>query len=90
MGGDIAKPTLNEARIGETHGELGMDFSGIYVSQWRKTLEDHSLLDQIQMGDLLKGKEGLWWEQVSLPPQVAVCLETLWTQEVLHFWESRG
>lgn len=28
MDGDIAKATLSEAKIGETHGELGMDFSG--------------------------------------------------------------
>lgn len=44
--GDIAgRHCLSEARIGETHGELGMDFSGVYVSQWRKTLEGHSLLE---------------------------------------------
>ena len=43
--GDIAKATLSEARIGETHRELGMDFSGIYTSQWRNTLEGHGLLE---------------------------------------------
>lgn len=40
-------------------------------------------------GKFLKGKEGLQWEQVSISP-VAMCLEMLWTQEVLLFWESGG
>lgn len=45
MDGDISKAALGEARIGETHGELEMDFSGIYMCQCRKTWEGHSLLD---------------------------------------------
>ena len=45
MDGDIAKATLREARIGETHRELGMDFSGIYMYWWRKTFEGHSFLE---------------------------------------------
>lgn len=45
MDGDIAETTLSEVRPGATHGELGMDFSGISVSQQRKTLECHSFLE---------------------------------------------
>lgn len=39
MDGDIAKATPSEARIGETHGELVMGFSGIYRGErpWRAT-----------------------------------------------------
>jgi len=43
--GEIAMATLSEARIGETHGRLGMDYCGMYVTQRRKTLEGYSLLE---------------------------------------------
>lgn len=44
MDRNIVKATLRETRIGETHRELGMDFGGIYMSQWRKISQGHRLL----------------------------------------------
>lgn len=36
---------MSETGISETSSKLGMDFSGIYLSWWKKTLEGPSLLE---------------------------------------------
>lgn len=45
MDGDVAKAAMSEAGISETHRKLGMDFSGIHLSRWKKSLEGQGLLE---------------------------------------------